>query len=52
MVSLPPKQVDLLIEVLHENVGHFAWSYQDMLGLDPKLVLHHLAMDPKAKPIK
>ena len=22
--SLPPKQVDLLIEVLHENLGHFA----------------------------
>ena len=52
MASLPPKKVDLLIEVLYKNVGHFAWSYQDMPGLDPKLVVHDLAMDPKTKPVK
>jgi len=50
--SLPPEQADLLIELLCENVGHFAWSYQDMPGLDPKLVVHHLAVDLGAKPVK
>lgn len=50
--SLPSEQAELLIEVLRENVGRFAWSYQDMLGLDPKLVVHHLAVDPGAKPVK
>ena len=50
--SLPPKKANLLIEVLCKNVGHFAWSYQDMLGLDPKLVVHHLALDLGAKPVK
>lgn len=50
--SLSPEQVDLLIEIIHENIGHFSWSYQDMLGLYPKLVVHNLAVDPKAKPIK
>jgi hypothetical protein len=50
--SLPPEQEDLLIEVICENVGHFAWSYQDIPGLDPKLVVHHLAVDLGAKPVK
>lgn len=52
IASLPPQQVDLLIKVLHESVGHFAWSYQDMPRLDPKLVIHHLAMDLGARPVK
>ena len=47
--SLPQEQANLLIEVLWENIGRFAWSYQDMPGLDPKLVVHHLIVDPKIK---
>ncbi len=50
--SLPPEQAELLLEFLRNNMGHFAWSYQDMPGLDPKLVVHHLAVDLGAKPIK
>ena len=52
VASLPPEKVDLLIEVLYENIGHFPWSYQDMPRLDPKLVVHYLAMDLGAKPVK
>ena len=50
--SLPQEQADLLIEVLRENIGRFAWSYQDMPGLDPKLVVHHVAVDPKIKLVR
>ena len=50
--SLSQDQADLLFEVLRENIGQFAWSYQDMPGLDPKLVVHHLAIDPKIKPVR
>ena len=50
--SLSQDQADLLFEVLRENIGQFAWSYQDMPGLDPKLVVHHLAVDPKIKPVR
>ena len=30
----------------------FAWSYEDMLGLDPTIVQHHLPILPHAKPVK
>ena len=52
VASLQNEQANLLIEVLHENLGCFTWSYQDMPGLDPKLAVHHLTADPTAKPIK
>ena len=38
--------------MIRENIGFFAWSYQDMPRLDPKLVVHHLVIDPKVKPVK
>ena len=50
--SLSQDQADLLFEVLREKIGRFAWSYQDMPRLDPKLVVHHLAVDPKIKPVR
>jgi len=30
----------------------FAWTYADMLRLDPKLVVHYLIVDPTVKPVK
>lgn len=50
--SLPSEQAGLLIDGLHENIDRFAWSYQDMPGLDLELVMHHLAVDPSVKPVK
>jgi hypothetical protein len=50
--SLLDHQDDLLIEVLRENIGQFAWSYHDMPGLDPNLVVHHLTVDPEIKPVR
>jgi len=30
----------------------FAWSYKEMLGLDPRVATHKLAIDPHIRPIK
>jgi len=29
----------------------FAWSFADMLGIDPDFLYHRLTMDEKAKPV-
>ena len=41
-----------LVDLLKEYVDVFAWSYQDMPGLDPNIVEHRIPLDPDAKPIK
>ena len=30
----------------------FTWSYKEMLGIDPKVVVHHLAIKAKHQPVK
>lgn len=41
-----------LIELLHEYVDVFAWSYQDMPGLDTDIVMHHLPLKQDCPPVK
>ena len=41
-----------IVKVLREYRDGFAWSYEDMPGLDPTLVEHRLVLRPDAKPIK
>ena len=41
-----------LTALLRESIINFAWSYAHMPGLDPNLVVHHLAVDPNVKPVK
>ena len=41
-----------LIELLKEFVDVFAWSYQDMPGLDTSIVEHHLPLKPEFPPVK
>ena len=50
--SLPQKEKELLKSLLFEYVDCFAWSYEEMPGLDPKMAVHHLKIDPEAKPVK
>ena len=43
-----PKDMKLeLIALLKEFREIFAWSYQDMLGLDIKIVVHRIPVKPK-----
>ncbi|XP_073120324.1 uncharacterized protein [Henckelia pumila] len=40
------------IELLQEFRDIFAWSYKEMPGLDPNVVVHHLAVKKGSRPIK
>ena len=50
--SLSPYERSRLIDLLRSYLDVFAWSYKDMLGLDPSIVQHHLPILPHARPVK
>ena len=50
--SLPPDERSGLIDLLRSYLDVFAWSYEDMPGLDPTIVQHHLPILPHARPVK
>ena len=50
--SLYPDVKRRLIELLKEYEDIFAWSYQDMPGLDTDIVEHHFLLKPECPPIK
>ena len=50
--SLLEREKRQLVALLKEYKEVFAWDYEEMPGLDPKLVTHKLNVDPKAKPMK
>ena len=39
------------MELLKKYVDVFVWTYDEILGLDPGLVVHSLNVDPGIKPI-
>ncbi|XP_074376729.1 uncharacterized protein LOC141718248 [Apium graveolens] len=41
-----------LIDLLKEHADVFAWSPEDMPGIDESVAMHSLDVDPKQKPIK
>nr|KYP60136.1 Transposon Ty3-I Gag-Pol polyprotein [Cajanus cajan] len=41
-----------LIRLLHDYKDVFAWSYQDMPGLDTSIVEHKLPLKPECLPVK
>jgi len=41
-----------LVDLLKEYSDVFAWSYQDMPGLDPEIVVHKLPIKPECKPVQ
>ena len=49
---LPPEVKERMIELLREYTDVFAWSYQDMPGLDTDIVEHHLPLRPMCPLIK
>ena len=49
---LSPNGRGRLIDLLRSCLDVFAWSYEDMLGLDPIIVQHHLPILPHARPVK
>ncbi|KAK8916849.1 hypothetical protein KSP39_PZI022199 [Platanthera zijinensis] len=50
--ELPEDQKAELISCLLKNLDVFAWSAEDMPGVDPDVACHHLNVDPAAKPVQ
>ena len=50
--SLSPDEKSKLIDMLRSYLDVLAWSYEDMPGLDPTIVQHHLPIFPYARPVK
>lgn len=42
----------LMGDLLEEFKDIFVWSYVDMLGIDPNIVMHNIVLEHNAKPIK
>ena len=49
---LYPDERSKLIDVLRSYLDVFAWSYEDMPGLDPTIVQHHLPILLHARSVK
>ncbi|KAK4856809.1 hypothetical protein QYF36_021535 [Acer negundo] len=41
-----------LVTFLKERRNSFAWSHEDMIGIDPNVIVHQLQVDPNHQPIK
>ena len=39
------------MDVLKEHVDVFAWTPEEMPGVDPNIICHRLNVDPKHKPV-
>ena len=50
--NLSEKERGRLVALLKEYKDVFAWSYQEMPGLSPNLVMHKLKVDPNVKLVK
>ena len=50
--SLSPDERSRLIDLLRSYMDVFAWSYEDMSGLNSSIVQHHLPILPHARPVK
>ena len=50
--SLSPDERSKLIDMLRSYLNVCAWSYEDMPGLDPTIVQHHLPIFPHGRPVK
>ena len=35
-----------------ENIDVFTWSHEDMSGIDPSVITHHLNAHPSSKPVR
>ena len=50
--KLSPNERDSRLQLLRSYLHLFSWSYEDMPGLDPSIVQHHLPILPHDRSIK
>ena len=47
-----PEEILIYTELFKEFWDVFAWSYEEMPGIDPRIVEHEIRTYPDAKPIR
>jgi hypothetical protein len=47
-----PEEIQIYIDLFKELCDIFAWSYEEMPGIDPRIVEHEITTYPDAKPIR
>ena len=50
--TLSANEKDSFLRLLRSYLNVFAWSYEDMPGLDSSIVHHHLPLVPHTRPVK
>ncbi|KAF7149768.1 hypothetical protein RHSIM_Rhsim02G0166900 [Rhododendron simsii] len=50
--NLTEEEAQRYISFLKEHRDVFAWTYNEMLGLDPGVAVHRLAIHPEKRPVK
>ena len=50
--DLEEKNKKDLVQFLKKNIDVFAWSYEDMPGIDPNVITHRLNVCPSFKPVR
>ena len=50
--SMEEKTKQDLVQFLRENIDVFAWSQEDMPGIDPSVITHRLNVYPSSKPVR
>ena len=41
-----------LVQFLKKSIDVFAWSHEDMLGIDPNVITYRLNVYPSSKPVR
>ncbi|RDX58414.1 hypothetical protein CR513_62271, partial [Mucuna pruriens] len=49
--TMSAQEEEVLVAVLKSNYDVFAWSTQDMPGVDPNFMCHWLSLDDQARPV-
>ena len=50
--TLSFEERERLVTLLKNFKDNFAWSYEDMPGIDLEIVQHRIPIDPEAQPVK
>ena len=50
--GLEPPMKEEIVEFLKKNLDIFAWTHEDMLGIDNRVIEHRLNVDPTKKPVQ
>ena len=51
-VRLDSDLKDKIVEFLKQNLDIFAWTHEDMPGIENKVIEHELNVNPTRKPIQ